>query len=46
MQAYGMSFARIYNQRWTYFAEQVAPRIRAYYESIPAGQEDRAPVHR
>lgn len=41
MQAYGTSFARIYNQRWTNFANQVAPRIRAYYESISAGFENR-----
>jgi SAM-dependent methyltransferase len=40
MQAYGSSFARVYNLRWTAFSTQVAPRIRAYYESTPIGHED------
>ncbi len=38
MQGYGPSFARVYNMRWTAFAAQLAPRLRAYYESTPAGQ--------
>jgi len=32
MQAYGPSFAHIYNLRWGEFANQVAPRIREFYE--------------
>lgn len=32
MQGYGESFARIYNMRWTHFAQNLAPRIRDFYE--------------
>lgn len=42
MQAYGKQFARVYNLRWTNFAQQVAPRLRGFYESTPLGQENRA----
>ena len=38
MQAYNPSFARIYNQRWAAFAQNAAPRLRAYYEATPLGQ--------
>ncbi len=41
MQAYGKGFARVYNQRWINFAQQVAPRLRAYYETTPPGQNHR-----
>jgi SAM-dependent methyltransferase len=41
MQAYNASFARIYNMRWAAFAQQIAPRIQAYYESTPLGQKNR-----
>ena len=41
MQAYGKNFARVYNLRWNNFAQQVSPRLRAYYESTPLGQENR-----
>jgi ubiquinone/menaquinone biosynthesis C-methylase UbiE len=40
MQAYGPSFARVYNLRWTAFATQVAPRIRACYETGPLRGEN------
>jgi SAM-dependent methyltransferase len=40
MQAYGKNFARVYNLRWANFAQQVAPRLRAYYESTLLGQVD------
>jgi SAM-dependent methyltransferase len=40
MQAYNPSFARVYNLRWTGFALNAAPRLRAYYESTPVGQEN------
>lgn len=40
MQAYGPSFARVYNLRWTAFAAQVSPRIRAFYEMTPIGREN------
>ena len=42
MQAYGPSFARIYNRLWAGFAERVAPAIRAFYESTPIGAHNRA----
>ena len=32
MQKYGTLFARVYNERWAGFANQVAPLIRALYE--------------
>ena len=31
-QAYGEKFARIYNMRWSAFANQVSPLIRSFYE--------------
>ncbi len=40
MQAYNPSFARIYNIRWTAFAQNAAPRLRACYESTPVGQQN------
>jgi SAM-dependent methyltransferase len=41
MQAYRKNFARVYNQRWANFAQQTAPRLRAYYETTPLGQYNR-----
>jgi len=38
MQAYGRSFAHVYNKRWTGFAHRVAPRIAEFYASTSAGQ--------
>ncbi len=40
MQAYGPSFARVYNLRWISFAQNAAPRLRAYYEATPLGQRN------
>lgn len=40
MQAYGKNFASVYNLRWANFAQQVAPRLLAYYETTPLGQEN------
>ncbi len=40
MQAYNPAFARVYNLRWGTFALNAAPRLRAYYESTPQGQEN------
>lgn len=38
MQAYGNTFARIYNERWNAFSDTVAPRIYEYFESnLPKG---------
>lgn len=42
MQGYGKTFARVYNMRWANFAQQAAPRLRAYYETTPLGQANRA----
>ena len=43
MQAYGRSFAYVYNKRWTGFAHRVAPLIAEFYASTSAG-EARHPV--
>lgn len=40
MQAYNASFARVYNLRWIHFAQNAAPKLRAFYESTPLGQEN------
>lgn len=37
MQAYGSTFARVYNLRWGGFARQMAPRIEALYAGTPLG---------
>lgn len=41
MQAYNRAFAEIYNERWIYFAQHVAPYIQAFYESTPLGRVDK-----
>lgn len=41
MQAYNEAFAKVYNMRWKEFAINVAPRIRAFYESTETGQADK-----
>ena len=35
MQAYNTAFARVYNQRWTSFARQIAPYLFGFYVGIP-----------
>lgn len=42
MQAYGSSFAKVYNKRWSGFARQAAPLIQAFYETTPLGHSNRA----
>ncbi|MGQ0603012.1 MAG: class I SAM-dependent DNA methyltransferase, partial [Anaerolineales bacterium] len=42
MQAYGPAFARVYQQRWRNFAQQVAPHIFDFYTRSPIGQVNRA----
>ena len=42
MQAYDRAFARIYNERWAYFAEGVAPHIQAFYEEMILGAEHKS----
>jgi SAM-dependent methyltransferase len=37
-QAYGAAFARVYNQRWTGFAQNAAPLLLQFYQSSPLGQ--------
>lgn len=41
MQAYGASFAPIYNLRWGDFAHRVAPALLDYYETTPQGKTAR-----
>lgn len=42
MQAYGERFAKVYNLRWTGFAQTVASHILKFYENTPAGQKNKA----
>lgn len=42
MQAYGPTFARVYNTWWADFAGNVAPRILAFYETAPIHQTNRS----
>lgn len=42
MQAYGSSFARVYNEKWRAFAQRTAPLLRFFYESMPVSQQSRA----
>jgi len=42
MQAYGPTFARIYNLRWTAFVQDVAPHILSYYERAPVAQANKS----
>lgn len=41
MQAYGPGFARIYNLRWTSFANQAAPLIHEFYATTPIGRANK-----
>ena len=41
MQGYSEGFAAIYSMRWTFFARDVAPRIRAFYEATPTAARNR-----
>jgi SAM-dependent methyltransferase len=40
MQAYSAGFAKVYNMRWTRFAEQLAPRLQLYYENTALGRTE------
>jgi SAM-dependent methyltransferase len=42
MQAYGPAFARIYQQRWSGFAQQAAPQIFDFYTRTDVGRVNRA----
>jgi SAM-dependent methyltransferase len=42
MQAYSSAFARVYQQRWQGFAQQVAPRIFDFYTNTEVGRVNRA----
>ena len=39
MQAYGQSFAHVYNARWSGFAKRVAPLIYDFYVTTPVAQQ-------
>lgn len=41
-QAYSPGFARVYNQRWTAFARQVAPFLLNFYIGAPLAQTNRS----
>jgi SAM-dependent methyltransferase len=41
MQSYGLGFARIYNQKWSAFAKQLAPLIQGFYETFPIARENK-----
>jgi SAM-dependent methyltransferase len=42
MQDYNSAFARVYDQRWAMFADQVAPLIWEFYDATPIGQKDKS----
>lgn len=42
MQAYGPGFAKVYDERWSRFAQQIAPRIRSLYERRSNGPKERS----
>lgn len=42
MQAYGAVFARVYNERWAGFVQQVAPTLHDFYVNTPLGQQERS----
>jgi len=42
VQAYSQEFARIYNAKWSGFAEQVAPKILEFYSSTPTGRKNKS----
>jgi SAM-dependent methyltransferase len=35
-QAYGDTFARVYNERWTFFATRIAPQLLSLFDSLDA----------
>ena len=42
MQDYGPIFARVYNQRWSAYANQVAPSILGFYSATPTGKTNKS----
>ncbi len=40
MQAYGASFARVYNLRWTGFSRSVGPKLLDFYQSTAFGNSN------
>jgi SAM-dependent methyltransferase len=40
MPGYNRGFAKIYNQRWNKFAQQLAPRVQMLYEQSAMGQRE------
>jgi SAM-dependent methyltransferase len=41
MQGYNQTFARVYNKKWSSFAQYVAPLIHDFYVSTSIGRENR-----
>jgi SAM-dependent methyltransferase len=44
MQSYGDIFARVYNQKWQFYANRIAPLILEFYESTPLGVQEKTLV--
>jgi len=42
MQAYGKSFARVYDLKWSGFTRQVAPAILDFYAGTPIGEKNKS----
>lgn len=42
MSSYGAAFAEVYNRRWAGFARGMAPRVQAFYESLPQASRHRS----
>lgn len=42
MQSYGDVFARVYNQKWQFYANRIAPLILEFYELTPLGKQEKS----
>lgn len=42
VQAYGLGFARVYNAKWSAFANQVAPLVLGFYATTPIGKANKS----
>ncbi len=41
MQSYSDIFARVYNQKWQFYANRIAPLILEFYQSTPMGKQEK-----
>ena len=37
MQAYGQAFAEVYNKRWAFFSQSIAPKLEKLFAQSEAG---------